>query len=187
LLFLAASAKGCEDPETAQKAYEQRKGRPSFFAAKDPLRALRLRLMREGGSLFGDKGRMQDKGYSPPSRLRDEIIDGGTASVPLLIKLLSDQTATNQKIGCYWYGARVSALALAALGDLFLDASWQHSTMPVEPVTGADKNDAAWTAFEKVIEANGPNVYRKVWEAAWAKYGGRAYWDSGEQCFKLRS
>jgi|SRR6266478_4913565 len=105
------------------------------------------------------KGRFQDKEYNDNSAVVEEIISGGKQSIPVLIEMIPNSTKTDEPVFCFWPETTIGDLAFFMLSDLFLDSSWQHSTVPgasLQELLGpGPKGTPFWEHYRAYLEKHG--------------------------------
>ena len=79
------------------------------------------------GLSFG-KGRIQDEYYSGKIPLVDRIVRNQNEALPKIIEKLKSKRESNNSFTCPGYTVEERVIALALLGDLFLDEKWVKST-----------------------------------------------------------
>jgi hypothetical protein len=141
-----------------------------------------------GGPTCLMKGRFQDKGYNE-SPVVEDIILRGKDSVPILIDMISDPTPTKEPAFCYWPKTTYGDLAFFMLTDLFLDATWEHSTL-----SGASLQDLLWRKpnempmwdhYAAYLKKHGPRDLQRKWTKLWAEYRDKVEWDAKDRCYRL--
>src|SRR5579872_2670118 len=75
------------------------------------------------------KGRFQDREYCS-SAVIDQIVADGKSSIPVLISQITDSRWIAEPVYDYWPRIRTGELAYFILDNLFLDDTWEKSTMP---------------------------------------------------------
>jgi hypothetical protein len=131
------------------------------------------------------KGRLQEAG-APQTR---HIIALGKKAIPLLIACLPDETATKESVMDFWPTTTVGDIAFFYLCDLFLDSTWQHSTIDgvvtFQTVAAESPGSPAWNAWYTFVEKHGRRYIQNAWTKKWKKDGSAIVWDEKEQCFKI--
>jgi hypothetical protein len=74
------------------------------------------------------KGRFQDRDYCA-SAVMDQIVADGKSAIPVLISQITDSRWIAEPVYDFWPRIRAGELAHFILLDLFLDDTWQKSTM----------------------------------------------------------
>ncbi len=127
------------------------------------------------------KGRLQEAG-APQTR---HIIALGKKAIPLLIACLPDETATKESVMDFW----PTTIAFFYLCDLFLDSTWQHSTIDgvvtFQTVAAESPGSPAWNAWYTFVEKHGRRYVQESWTKKWKEDGSAIAWDEKEQCFKI--
>lgn len=135
------------------------------------------------------KGRFQDKEYNDSSAVVEQIISGGKRSIPVLIEMIPNSTKTDKPVFCFWPETTIGDLAFFMLADLFLDASWQHSTVPgasLQELLGPEpKGTPYWEHYRAYLQKHGRRELEKKWKKIWIKYENKVEWDPNDRCFKL--
>lgn len=76
------------------------------------------------------KGRFQDPDYCKPKAI-DQILADGKSAIPVLISQITETRQMAEPIYDFWpRPLRTGELAEAILENLFVDDSWEKSTMP---------------------------------------------------------
>lgn len=145
----------------------------------------KIGMVVNGEQICNDTSRMQDV----PSKVMDQITAGGTASVPVLIGMVSDghMAQTREPIICYWPGMTIGDIAFCLLTDLFLSTR-RKTTVPGadwNEMLGSDQSLPAWEQLHSFNKKYGKTALQAKWQRLWNKYGGRVRWDDKENCFKL--
>jgi hypothetical protein len=148
----------------------------------------KIGMVVNGRQMCEDKGRLQDV----PSRVMDQIVAGGSKSVPVLIGMIADtRTAqTEEPIICYWPGMAVGDIAFCLLGDLFTDSTYTNKTIPGaswDDMLGPGKNVAAADQLQAFIKKHGRAALQAKWRLLWDRYGDQIFWDPKERCFRLKT
>jgi len=143
---------------------------------------------------FCPKGRVQDKEYNPHLPIIDALIERGTNVVPLLIKLLGDDTKIDHQIIDYWPAHTVGDIALVILTDLTTDPGWTKSTIPGaswDEVLGKPATNYAlippYYQLQDCKAKHGSNEIQRRWQKIWLEHQEQMYWDAKDRCFRLRS
>ena len=130
------------------------------------------------------KGRFQDREYCS-SAIMDQIIADGKPAIPLLISQITDARWIAEPVYDYWPRIRTGELAYFILGDLFLDDTWQKSTMP--PLFPSEPCDeAGWVCWEKFRKSHTLKDLQSHWMVFWKENQQRIYWDDKARCFRLK-
>ena len=129
------------------------------------------------------KGRFQDHEYCS-SAVIDQIVADGKLAIPILISQITDPRWIDEPVYDFWPRIRTGELAYFILGDLFLDGTWQKSTMPaLFPPQKCD--EAAWVCWEQFRKTHSLNELQARWLEFWKANQSSIYWDSKARCFKL--
>jgi hypothetical protein len=158
--------------------------------------AVRTRLhfdLTKIGSVLGgqqiceDRGRLQDY----PSKVMDQIIAGGTTSIPVLIEMISDRrrARTTEPIICFWPGMAIGDIAFCTLTDLFTDSTSGKSTLPGagwDEMLGPAFDRPAWDQLRNFIQRHGRFALQAKWQKLWDQNKNLVYWDPADKCFKAR-
>ena len=130
------------------------------------------------------KGRFQDREYCSSS-VMDRIVADGKDAIPVLISQITDTREIAEPVYDYWPRITTGELAYFILTDLFLDDTWQKSTMPdLFPLQPC--NDAAWVCWAKFRKAHSMKDLQSRWRQFWVSNQNRIYWDERARCFRLR-
>ena len=130
------------------------------------------------------KGRLQDKEYCN-SKLMDQIIAQGKASIPVLISQLTDTRKTQEPIYDYWNYTTAGDIAYLILTDLFTDSDWKTFNMPGLELLNPWCDAAAETCWRKFLRKWGRKFVQHRWHESWNANEGRVYWDEVARCFRL--
>jgi hypothetical protein len=135
------------------------------------------------GQAAGAKGRFQDRGYCN-SAVMDQIVHDGKSAIPVLISQITDARWIAEPVYDFWPRIRTGELAYFILEDLFLDDSWQKSTMP--PLFPPQQcNEPSWACWERFRKTRTLKALQMTWIGFWKKNQGRIYWDEKARCFRL--
>jgi len=130
------------------------------------------------------KGRLQDKGYCD-SRLMDQIIAQGKASIPVLVSQLTDTRRTQKPIYDFWSYTTAGDIAYFILTDFFTDSDWKTFNMPGLELLSHACDATAETCWRKFLEKRGRKFVQDQWITAWSANGDRVYWDENARCFRV--
>ena len=130
------------------------------------------------------KGRFQDREYCS-SMVIDRIVADGKAAIPALIAQITDARWIADPVYDFWQRIRAGELAHFILQDLFLDDTWQHSTMPAL-FPPENCTDPAWACWDRFRSRHSLRDIQARWEAFWNASRDRIYWDQKARCFRLR-
>jgi len=108
----------------------------------------------------------------------------GKSAIPVLILQITDRRWIAEPVYDYWPRIRTGELAYMILGDLFLDDTWEKSTMPplfpAKPCT-----DPGWVCWARFRKAHSLNDLQSHWMQFWKANQDRIYWDDKAHCFRL--
>jgi hypothetical protein len=129
------------------------------------------------------KGRFQDRDYCA-SVVMDQIVADGKSAIPVLISQITDTRWIADPVYDYWPRIRTGELAYFILEDLFLDDTWQKSTMPfLFPAQHCD--EPSWVCWEKFRKTHNLKELQARWSAFWTANHDRISWDGKARCFRL--
>lgn len=130
------------------------------------------------------KGRFQDRDYCA-SAVMDQIVADGTSAIPVLISQITDSRWIAEPVYDFWPRIRAGELAYFILDDLFVDDTWQKSTMPpLFPKQPCD--DASWVCWARFRKAHSLKDLQTHWIEFWKANKERIYWDEKARCFRLK-
>jgi hypothetical protein len=129
------------------------------------------------------KGRFQDREYCM-SPVIDQIVADGKLAIPVLISQITDSRWIAEPVYDYWPRIRTGELAHFILTDLFVDDTWQKSTMP-ELFPRQKCDDAAWVCWGKFRKTHTLKDLQTQWMKFWKANQNRIYWDGKARCFRL--
>jgi hypothetical protein len=130
------------------------------------------------------KGRLQDK-ENCESKLVDQIIAEGKASIPILISQLTDSRRTREPIYDYWSYTTAGDIAYFILHSLFTDSDWKTFNMPGLEALNDHCSDAAETCWRRFLKTHGRKFVQAKWLATRAANKSRVYWDESARCYRL--
>jgi hypothetical protein len=130
------------------------------------------------------KGRLQDTGYCD-SKLMDQIVAQGKASIPVLISQLTDTRRTQKPIYDSWSYTTAGDIAYFILTDFFTDSDWKTFNMPALELLNPTCDGTAETCWRKFLGKQGRKFVQDQWLAAWNANKDRVYWDETARCFRL--
>jgi hypothetical protein len=140
-------------------------------------------------SHLGGKGRVQDQGYHPNDPQINSILAMGKDAIPLLIESLESERPYRVPPLDYWPEMVEGDIALVVLSDLFLDPTWERTTLPEmcwNKLLGPTSEDVpAWDLLHHFVETHGRIELANLWRQVWAMEGQNVAWDSGGQFFKV--
>ena len=132
-------------------------------------------------SHLGGKGRVQDHGYHPDDPQINSILAMGKDAIPLLIESLESVRPYRVPPVDYWPKMVEGDIALVVLSDLFLDPTWERTTLPElcwnNILKRTDAETPAWDVLNAFVVAHGRAELSNRWRAAWARYGAAVRWD----------
>src|SRR6185437_385590 len=129
------------------------------------------------------KGRFQDREYCS-SAVIDQIVADGKSSIPVLISQITDSRWIAEPVYDYWPRIRTGELAYFILDDLFLNDTWEKSTMP--PLFPQEKcHDPAWVCWDRFRKTHSLKELQARWTEFWKANQDRIYWDERARCFRL--
>ena len=131
------------------------------------------------------KGRFQDREYCA-SPVVDQIVADGKDAIPVLISQITDSRFIAEPVYDFWPRITAGELSYFILGDLFLDDTWQKSTMPsLFPSQACPANDPAWVCWGNFRKAHSLKDLQHRWTDFWKANQNRIYWDNKARCFRL--
>ncbi|MGE5325735.1 MAG: hypothetical protein ACM3NO_01740 [Deltaproteobacteria bacterium] len=131
------------------------------------------------------KGRFQDLEYCS-QKVVDQIVADGKPAIPVLISQITDPRWLKEPVFDYWPRIRRGELAHFILSDLFLDDTWEHSTMPdLFPDAHCDSHTPASACWAKFRETHSLKEIQSRWMKFWKANRDRIYWDAKARCFRL--
>jgi TonB family protein len=138
---------------------------------------------KSGAKQCRSKGRFQDRDYCS-SAVIDQIVADGKSAIPILISQITDPRWIDEPVYDYWPRIRTGELTYFILGDLFLDDTWQKSTMPAL-FPAQNCNEAAWVCWEQFRKTHSLKELQARWIEFWKANQSRIYWDGKARCFRL--
>jgi hypothetical protein len=129
------------------------------------------------------KGRFQDRDYCA-SAVMDQIVSDGKSAIPVLISQITDSRWIAEPVYDYWPRIRTGELAYFILGNLFIDDTWQKSTMPAL-FPRQDCDEPSWVCWEKFRKTRSLKELQARWLAFWKANHEKIYWDDKSRCFRL--
>ncbi len=130
------------------------------------------------------KGRFQDRDYCG-SPVMDQIVADGKSAIPVLISQITDTRWIAEPVYDFWPRIRTGELAYFILGDLFLDDTWQKSTMPALFPHQDCHDQPAWVCWGDFRKAHSLKDIQARWMAFWKANQDQIYWDAKSRCFRL--
>lgn len=129
------------------------------------------------------KGRFQDRDYCA-SAVMDQIVADGKSAIPALISQITDSRWIAEPVYDFWPRIRAGELAYFILSDLFLDDTWQKSTMP--PLfPHQDCDDPSWVCWGNFRNTHSLKELQARWMEFWKINQDKIYWDGKARCFRL--
>lgn len=114
----------------------------------------------------------------------DQIVADGKSAIPILISQITDTRWIAEPVFDFWPRIRTGELAHLILASLFVDDTWQKSTMP--PLFPEKPcHESGWDCWAKFREAHSLKDIQSHWEAFWELNKERIYWDDKARCFRL--
>lgn len=137
------------------------------------------------------KGRFQDAEYNPDLQPAIErLVARGPEGIDFLISKIGDNRKMESHVFDYWPDVRVGDVAFMLFCDLFLDSSWEHSTVPgisLSALVEYKYPERAWHEnYYAHLEKYGRKSLQKKCAEAWAKHRDNVVWDAKDRCFKLK-
>lgn len=135
----------------------------------------------------GAKGRLQDKTYCS-SKIVDDVIARGKASLPMLISELSDTRTTKTPVFDFWSYTAAGDVAFALLNDLFTGDDWKTFNMTGAPGWDAVREHcsaASEQCWRQYLRKHGRRYVQQKWMSAWHDNKDRIRWDAKARCFRL--
>jgi hypothetical protein len=129
------------------------------------------------------KGRFQDRDYCA-SAVMDQIVSDGKSAIPVLISQITDSRWIAEPVYDYWPRIRTGELAYFILGNLFIDDTWQKSTMPAL-FPPQDCDEPSWVCWEKFRKTHSLKELQARWLAFWKANHETIHWDDKARCFRL--
>jgi len=129
------------------------------------------------------KGRFQDREYCS-SAVIDRIVADGKSAIPVLIAQITDSRWIAEPVYDFWPRIRAGDLAYFILENLFVDETWQHSTMPAL-FPSENCAEPAWVCWESFRKRHNLEEIQARWTAFWEANKERIYWDAKARCFRL--
>jgi len=131
------------------------------------------------------KGRFQDRDYCA-SAVMDQIVADGKSAIPVLISQITDSRWIAEPVYDFWPQIRTGELAYFILSNLFVDDTWQKSTMPaLFPDQDCRDPDPAWVCWGKFRRTHSLKTLQARWMEFWKDNQDRIYWDVKARCFRL--
>lgn len=137
------------------------------------------------------KGRVQDVEYNPHNLVIDNLIANGKICIPYLIERLKSTKSIKPGVLDFWPYIEERHLALKILTDLFLDPTWEKTTVPnmcYDTILGIDKYPEL-SEWEILQEHFGPDKWQvliETWELLWEDNQEKIYWDSTGKFFRIK-
>lgn len=129
------------------------------------------------------KGRFQDRDYCA-SAVMDQIVADGKSAIPVLISQITDSRWITEPVYDFWPRIKAGELAYFILSDLFLDDTWQKSTMPTL-FPHHDCHEASWVCWAEFRKTHSLKELQARWMEFWKANRHKIYWDGKARCFRL--
>jgi hypothetical protein len=129
------------------------------------------------------KGRFQDRDYCT-SAVIDQIVADGKTAIPVLISQITDSRWIAEPVYDFWPRIRTGELAHFILSGLFVDDTWQKSTMPAL-FPHQDCNEPSWVCWDKFRKTHSLKEIQARWMEFWRANQDKIYWDNKARCFRL--
>ena len=114
----------------------------------------------------------------------DQIVADGKSAIPILISQTTDPRWIAEPVYDFWPRIRTGELAYFILSDLFVDDTWQKSTMPAFfPHQNCD--GPSWVCWEKFRKTHTLKELQARWMVFWKTNKDKIYWDGKARCFRL--
>jgi len=138
---------------------------------------------------LGGKGRIQDLGYQPRDPQVTAILAMGKDAIPLLIDAIESERPYGDPPAPFWPKMVEGDVALVVLSNLFLDPTWQRSTLPElcwdNLLERTSEETPAWELLNAFVKLHGRAELARRWRQAWAQDGTRVRWDSTGKYFRV--
>jgi len=129
------------------------------------------------------KGRFQDREYCR-SVVIDQIVADGKSAIPILVAQITDARWIAEPVFDFWPRIRTGELAHLILASLFIDDTWQKSTMP--PLFREKPcHESGWDCWAQFRKAHSLKDIQSHWQAFWELNKESIYWDDKARCFRL--
>jgi len=129
------------------------------------------------------KGRFQDRGYCT-SAVIDRIVADGRSAIPVLISQITDSRWIREPVYDFWPPIRAGELAYLILENLFVDDTWEKSTMPAL-FPPQDCEQPAWVCWADFRKKHSLEDLQARWTEFWTANRERIHWDAKARCFRL--
>ena len=114
----------------------------------------------------------------------DQIVADGKSAIPILISQITDSRRIAEPVYDFWPRIRTGELAYFIPSNLFVDDTWQKSTMPaLFPRPPCD--EPSWVCWEEFRKTHSLKVLQARWMEFWSANQGEIYWDAKARCFRL--
>jgi hypothetical protein len=128
------------------------------------------------------KGRFQDRDYCA-SAIIDQIVADGKSAIPVLIGQITDSRWIAEPVYDFWPRIRTGELAHFILENLFIDDSWEKSTMPALFPRG-DSDEPSSVRWENFRKKHSLIEIQARWTEFWKANADKIYWDEKARCFQ---
>jgi len=114
----------------------------------------------------------------------DQIVADGKTAIPVLISQITDSRWIAEPVYDFWPRIRTRELAYFILGNLFIDDSWQNSTMPsLFPEKHCDA--PSWVCWARFRKEHSLKDLQAHWMEFWKANKERISRDDKARCFRL--
>jgi len=135
------------------------------------------------------KGRIQDQEYQPRDPQVTAILATGKDAIPLLIEAIESERPYDDPPASFWPKMVEGDVALVVLSNLFLDPTWQRSTLPElcwdTLLERTSEETPAWELLNAFVKLHGRAELARRWRQAWAQDGTKVQWDSSGKYFRV--
>jgi len=113
----------------------------------------------------------------------DRIVADGKPAIPVLISQITDARWIAEPVHDFWPRIRAGELAYFILNGLFVDDTWQKSTMPAL-FPPEDCSEPVWVCWGRFREKHRLSELQARWTEFWKANGERIYWDPQRALFQ---
>ena len=114
----------------------------------------------------------------------DRIVADQKSALPVLIAQITDSRWIAEPVYDFWPRIRVGELAYFILENLFVDDTWQKSTMPAL-FPPQNCNEPSWVCWGDFRKRHSLNELQTRWAEFWKANEEKIYWDGKARCFRL--